>query len=518
MPTRPAGRREAGRHMANYHTNLFVVAASERDMLKVLRLCARNLLAYADETKLALEDLEGCESSAELYNQLRGSLEGWYYYALSGASAAPAHDADGPDADQGAGAVTWGVNVSSRAYLADGDDRIANYLSNLLGVPSSEIHVSTAPTARPLSDAAESRFDEYAGTFVLSMTYSTAWEPNSEDIDAFFTLLEPGDYGVAFLDADEGDAYTLVSAFSGLHHGGCGLKDIASPSVDEDRDARDLQKDVEKCVQVRREDIHDLAELAYAVAVCRWPEYESAQHSYCADDYYEHCQDGEEGNFERWYEENFPDYINYEEEYEKLYPGEAKDGSIDLLAKGGRLSASSIEAKRVDWISPSKGDLAQIGRCLAYMVRLLPIHVMLDDENHPVNQDAIASALAGDEVVITSTWLDSRSRAPVELAITTPDGVEYGRLGNGHLWSMTDSGGEMVNSSATIACLLPHLSARVDKVMPIALRSGSARHSIFIVRIELRDGSCDRIEEDARALLALPCGERDGRSSVKRGR
>ena len=504
--------------MANYHTNLFVVAASERDMLKVLRLCARNLLAYADETKLALEDLEGCESSAELYNQLRGSLEGWYYYALSGASAAPAHDADGPDADQGAGAVTWGVNVSSRAYLADGDDRIANYLSNLLGVPSSEIHVSTAPTARPLSDAAESRFDEYAGTFVLSMTYSTAWEPNSEDIDAFFTLLEPGDYGVAFLDADEGDAYTLVSAFSGLHHGGCGLKDIASPSVDEDRDARDLQKDVEKCVQVRREDIHDLAELAYAVAVCRWPEYESAQHSYCTDDYYEHCQDGEEGNFERWYEENFPDYINYEEEYEKLYPGEAKDGSIDLLAKGGRLSASSIEAKRVDWISPSKDDLAQIGRCLAYMVRLLPIHVMLDDENHPVNQDAIASALAGDEVVITSTWLDSRSRAPVELVITTPDGVEYGRLGNGHLWSMTDSGGEMVNSSATIACLLPHLSARVDKVMPIALRSGSARHSIFIVRIELRDGSCDRIEEDARALLALPCGERDGRSSVKRGR
>lgn len=518
MPTRPAGRREAGRHMANYHTNLFVVAASERDMLKVLRLCARNLLAYADETKLALEDLEGCESSAELYNQLRGSLEGWYYYALSGASAAPAHDADGPDADQGAGAVTWGVNVSSRAYLADGDDRIANYLSNLLGVPSSEIHVSTAPTARPLSDAAESRFDEYAGTFVLSMTYSTAWEPNSEDIDAFFTLLEPGDYGVAFLDADEGGAYTLVSAFSGLHHGGCGLKDIASPSVDEDREARDLQKDVEKCVQVRREDIHDLAELAYAVAVCRWPEYESAQHSYCADDYYEHCQDGEEGNFERWYEENFPDYINYEEEYEKLYPGEAKDGSIDLLARGGRLSASSIEAKRVDWISPSKGDLAQIGRCLAYMVRLLPIHVMLDDENHPVNQDAIASALAGDEVVITSTWHDSRSRAPVELAITTPDGVEYGRLGNGHLWSMTDSGGEMVNSSATIACLLPHLLARVDKVMPIALRSGSARHSIFIVRIELRDGSCDRIEEDARALLALPCGERDGRSSVKRGR
>ena len=504
--------------MANYHTNLFVVAASERDMLKVLRLCARNLLAYADETRLALEDLEGCESSAELYNRLRGSLEGWYYYALSGASAAPAHDADGPDADQGAGAVTWGVNVSSRAHLADGDDRIANYLSNLLGVPSSEIHVSTAPTVRPLSDAADSRFDEYAGTFVLSMTYSTAWEPNSGDIDAFFSLLEPGDYGVAFLDADEGDAYTLVSTFSGLHHGGCGLKDIASPSVDEDLEARDLQKDVEKRVQVRREDIHDLVELAYAVAVCRWPEYESAQHSYCADDYYEHCQKGEEGNFEKWYEENFPDDINYEDEYEKLHPGEAKDDSVDPGVRGAWLPASSIEAKRIDWISPSKGDLAQIGRCLAYVVRRLPFHVMLDDVNHAVNQDAIASALAGDEVVITSTWHDSRSRAPVELAIATPDGVEYGRLGDAHLWSMRDAGGEMVNSSATIACLLPYLTARVDKVMPIALRSGNAKHSIFIVRIELRDGSCERIEEDARALLALPCVERNGRSSLKRGR
>lgn len=505
--------------MANYHTNLFVVAASERDMLKVLRLCARNLLAYADETRLALEDLEGCETSAEFYNQLRGKLEGYYTYALSGASRVLAHDGDGQGegARPSTGAVTWGVNEFSRAVLFGGADRIAEHYGELAGIPSSEIRVETAPTARPLSDAAESRFDEYAGTFVLSMTYSTAWEPNSGDIDAFFSLLEPGDYGVAFLDADEGDAYTLVSAFSGLHHGGCGLKDIASPSVDEDRDARDLQKDVEKCVQVRREDIHDLAELAYAVAVCRWPEYESAQHSYCADDYYEHCQDGEEGNFERWYEENFPDYINYEEEYEKLYPGEAKDGSIDLLAKGGRLSASSIEAKRIDWISPSKGDLAQIGRCLAHMVRLLPIHVMLDDVNHAVNQDAIASALAGDEVVITSTWRDSRSRAPVELAITTPDGVEYGRLGNGQLWSMTDSVGEMVNSSATIACLLPHLSARVDKVMPIALRSGHARHSIFIVRIELADGAYERIEEDALALLARRCSERNSRSSVKRG-
>ena len=53
--------------------------------------------------------------------------------------------------------------------------------------------------------------------------------------------------------------------------------------------------------------------------------------------------------------------------------------------------------------------------------------------------------------------------------------------------------------------------------MPIALRSGHARHSIFIVRIELADGAYERIEEDALALLARRCSERNSRSSVKRG-
>lgn len=179
--------------MANFHTNLFVVAANEQDMLKVLKLSARNFAACADTTQFSLENFEQYGSVSALYRQLKGYFEGWYEYALSGVSGGTE-----------TGAVTWGVNELGRKALSGGSERLTSYYRNRTGNPDLEISVVNAPTARPLSDSADVRLDEYAGTFVLSLGYSTAWEPNSGDVDAFFTLLEAGDYGVAFLDADEG--------------------------------------------------------------------------------------------------------------------------------------------------------------------------------------------------------------------------------------------------------------------------------------------------------------------------
>ena len=56
--------------MANYHANLFVVAAAERDMLNVLKLCARNLSACSDMTHFILQNYEQYESPIALYRQL----------------------------------------------------------------------------------------------------------------------------------------------------------------------------------------------------------------------------------------------------------------------------------------------------------------------------------------------------------------------------------------------------------------------------------------------------------------
>lgn len=512
--------------MANFHTNLFVVAANEQDMLKVLKLSARNFAACADTTQFSLENFEQYGSAPALYRQLKEYFEGWYEYALSGVSGGTA-----------TGAVTWGVNELGREALSGGSERLASYFGNLTGNPDIEISVVNAPTARPLSDSADVRLDEYAGTFVLSLGYSTAWEPNSGDVDAFFKLLEAGDYGVAFLDADEGDSYLEVSTFNGLHHGGRTLRDLDSSQKDECRNAGDLEEDAKKYVLIDREDIHDLVELAYSVAVCRWPEYESSRYSSLMDEYYNNLDEGEEDNFDEWYEENYSEDINYEEEYEECRLGRQgtgtkfndplESGSLTILsARSSEQSSSPLEAKRINWIAPKEADLRRIAACLAEVVLRLPVHAMLDDESHEVNQDAIASALAGDEVRITSVWNKSRSVAPVDLMVEGLDGTLFGHLGGDealgyrgaeHLWSKIGPFERMANWSATIACLLPHLTVRVDKAMPIALRSGHAKHSIFIARIELADRAYERIEEDALALLSLPYGERSASSSVKRG-
>lgn len=512
--------------MANFHTNLFVVAANEQDMLKILKLSARNFAACADTTKFSLENFERYDSAPALYRQLKEYFEGWFEYALSGVSGGAE-----------VGSVTWGVNELGREALSGGSERLASYFGNLTGNPDIEISVVNAPTARPLSDSADVRLDEYAGTFVLSLGYSTAWEPNSGDVDAFFKLLEAGDYGVAFLDADEGDSYSEVSTLNGLHHGGQGLKDLDFSKTDECRNAGDLEEDAKKYVLIDREDIHDLVELAYSVAVCRWPEYESSRYSSLMDEYYDNLDEGEEDNFDEWYEDNYSEDINYEEEYEECRLGRQGTGakfddplefgdSTFLSARSSEQSSSPLEAKRINWIAPKEADLKRIAACLAEVVLRLPVHAMLDDENHEVNQGAIALALAGDEVRITSAWNESHRAAPVDLMVESLDGTLFGHLGGNEtlgcmgaefLWSKIGPFEHMVNWSAAIACLLPHLTARVDKAMPIALRTARAKHSIFIVRIELADGAYERIEEDMLALLSRPCSERSASSLVKRG-
>lgn len=187
------------------------------------------------------------------------------------------------------------------------------------------------------------------------------------------------------------------------------------------------------------------------------------------------------------------------------------------MAFDAGLSESSTGPDRIDWIAPKEADMKRAVQRFADMVRRLPMHAMLDYEGHGVNQDAIASALAGDEVLIASAWNDSNPGAPVDLVVESLNGVEFGHLRDSDLWSEDDSCMSAGDMLASVACLLPHLTARVDKVVPIALRHARAQHSIFIVRIELRDGSYERIEEDARALLAQPWDKRDSRSSVKGG-
>lgn len=435
--------------MANFHTNLVVIAADDCDMAGVLGLCARNLAACPERTRFSCPNLGRYESAAALFRLLAGHLEGCCEVALSGVAAR--------DPEAGLG-----------------------------------------PEARPAGDSAAVRLDRYGAALVLSLRYETASGSGTEDLDGFFSLLDAGRYGVAALDADEADGYSTVSVLNGLHPGGGSLRGCGQARVDALVDAAALEEDARRLSGVARDGMADLAELAYAVAVCRWPEYESAQHATRMREYYDRLGEGEADAFDAWYQERFPQEIDYEQAYDR------RCGA----AAGGR------PAGRIDWASPEAADSPRALACLADAVALLPLHALLDYDHHEVNQEAIASVLAGDELVVTSVWGERGASPPVELVVSTPDGEELGHLGAaGELWSRFswDLGTEDV--VAAVACLLPHLTARADKVVPRDLKSRRTPHSTFIVRIDLAAGAHDRMGKEACALLALPCAKR-GRSSV----
>lgn len=451
--------------MANYHTNLLVIAASERDMVKVLKLNVRNFLACAGKTRFALQGLEQYESAPALFGQLEGYFDGFYEVAFSGAASQD---------------------------LREGAD------------------------IQPSGESAQTKLNRYGGAFVLSLQYDGTSESNAADVDDFFSLLETGSYGVARFAAGEVSGYESVSVFNGMHPGGEPLELEKYARICGDVDAGVLEADARRLIEVPRESINDLAELAYAVAVCRWPEYESAQYDVCFRVFHDYQGSDNADDFDEWYQERFPQEIDYEEEYERRWSESSESWSAAEKSFFSMLPSFPIESGRIDWITPAAADLKLVGECLAEMVMRLPIHAMLDCDNYEVNQRAIASALAGDEVRITSSWSCSNFDEPVGLAVESLDGVEFGHLGGGELWSKTDSRAPMKNMLCALACLLPYLTARIDKVMPIALRSGCAQCSIFIVRIELGGGLHERIEEGVRALLSQPCADRGRSSSVKR--
>ena len=245
--------------MANFHTDRLVIAASDEDMQKVLRRFAQNLAANAENTHFDLDSIDGVVSVRDLWRVVRPEIDAYYWLSFAGAPI----ERDVADA----GAEEWGAHQENRAYLSS----IAAAFGSLTPKTDDNVDVafSFAPTARPMSDTADVNIDSYGGNWVLTVSYSTAWEPNSNDLNLFFMGLPEGSYGVAFFDADEYDNFETVNTFCGLHHGRAGMR-AAEIRTDDVVNASELKERKPWLAHVSRSEVSDLAELAEIEAVCGW--------------------------------------------------------------------------------------------------------------------------------------------------------------------------------------------------------------------------------------------------------
>ena len=437
--------------MANFHTNNLVIAASEANMQKVLVRFAQNLAANSDNTGFSISSIEGMTSVSSLYSVICGEIDAYYWLSFCGAPI------DREVAE--AGAESWGAHPENEAYLSSISTASGKLTGGGDGVT---IGISMAPTGRPMSETANVSCTSYGDNWVLKVGYDTAWRANSDDIDLFFMGLPEGDYGVAFLDADEYDNYESVSAFSGLHHGRAGMRE-AEIRRDEVLGIDERKREKKALSMLTRSLVNDLAELADIVGICEWSS---------------------------GWEDDECDSDGCEDECDSFDAFESWDTGIN-------------------WNNPTKNELMQIDNMIVDLMRKFPLVVGSTGAAYEGRERNVERVVPGQPIKLVSDWINPYF-SPVAIQTQTATGE---RLGN-----LDDRGGGMMmgaGSRAALACILPHLRAYADKVEPLMILDARKRNTTLIVRIELTDEPLEHIFEEAHALLGLKSNQRSVSSVVE---
>ena len=288
--------------MANYHTNDLAIAADTENMKNVLLNFAANLAANSEETGFDFHDILGLRSAEGMYRVIESALTCYYWLAFSGA---PVDEDLSSDNSLG-----WESSTSSASGYASQVEALERVFSSRF--QDADFKFGVRPSGRPMSEEASVELSRYGDRWVIQLYYSTAWEPNSSDIDSFFLGLPEGEYGVAFLDADEYDGYETISVFSGVHHGRALLHDAAEEGEDDSIDSHELWELLKKGRAENRDEIDGLAHLAFNCAVSQWNDWGSWEEPY-EDDY---------DDVDSWLEKLNAPLFNWdnpsEEEFEKI--------------------------------------------------------------------------------------------------------------------------------------------------------------------------------------------------------
>ena len=406
--------------MPNFHTNMLAIAANVRDMLAVLRQIATNL-ACAKEADYD-DLLEDARDPGHAFSRLRNGLESWYWLAFM------------PD--------------------------------------------NAVPSGRPLSETGDASLQRFGETYAFSLSYSTAWASNVEDVSALFELLPSGSYGVAFLDGDEYDGYSTINSIAGTLRGGCPLWDLEDP-VDIPSDAEDVVGYARSAAANDLAEEQDLGRVASTVAACLWPDYSSAL-----------GVDSELLREELAYERACSDYQEF---------GMMRFGVSTSFAQPGPA-----------WIVPQEKDFKKIDSAIVSLLARFPFECEVTGqayEGRNANIDLLAPSA---RILLRSNW-NSPYFSPVGIGIFDAKGRSLGNLGG--YFNPSD------DDRTAIACLLPHIQATAEDVSPLAAAlDGRRKMGQFTVHLEIEPIDLARVLGEVHTLLARDVSDRTLESIMEEGR
>lgn len=433
--------------MANYHTNDLAIAADTENMKKVLLNFAANLAANSEETGFDFHDILGLRSAEGMYQAIESALTCYYWLAFSGA---PVDEDLSSDNSLG-----WESSTSSASGYASQVEALERVFSSRF--QDAGFKFGVRPSGRPMSEEASVELSRYGDRWVIQLYYSTAWEPNSSDIDSFFLGLPEGEYGVAFLDADEYDGYETISVFSGVHHGRALLHDAAEEGEDDSIDSHELWELLKKGRAENRDEIDGLAHLAFNCAVSQWNDW---------------------GSWEEPYEDDYDDTDSWLEK---------------------------LNAPLFNWDNPNEDEFEKISDYVIGVLSTFPFECEVTGAKYLGRNQNIEHCISGSEVCLKSDWNSPYFKyAGIELF--DKEGRSLGNVG-GYRNPSEDK-------RAVFACLLPHIRATVVNVETQSSRGDWRKQAHLDVRLELDPIDLPAVLEEMRSLLKLDPEKRSLSSAV----
>ena len=433
--------------MANYHTNDLAIAADTENMKKVLLNFAANLAANSEETGFDFHDILGLRSAEGMYRVIESALTCYYWLAFSGA---PVDEDLSSDNSLG-----WESSTSSASGYASQVEALERVFSSRF--QDAGFKFGVRPSGRPMSEEASVELSRYGDRWVIQLYYSTAWEPNSSDIDSFFLGLPEGEYGVAFLDADEYDGYETISVFSGVHHGRALLHDAAEEGEDDSIDSHELWELLKKSRAENRDEIDGLAHLAFNCAVSQWNDW---------------------GSWEEPYEDDYDDVDSWLEK---------------------------LNAPLFNWDTPNEDEFEKISDYVIGVLSAFPFECEVTGAKYLGRNQNIEHCISGSEVCLKSDWNSPYFKyAGIELF--DKEGRSLGNVG-GYRNPSEDK-------RAVFACLLPHIRATVVNVETQSSRGDWRKQAHLDVRLELDPIDLPAVLEEMRSLLKLDPEKRSLSSAV----
>lgn len=438
--------------MPNFHADMLAIAADEENMKKVLTCFALNLVANQEYTNFDISAIDGLDSIKELYCEVGPVIDTYYMYAF----ASTATEVNVSSTDM---IIGWTSPTSSEnGFLAQVQalqSRSEELSAELPEISNFCIKINN-PGGSPVSDTATLSFDRYGKYWVLTISYDTAWSPNSEDLDKFFMALPTGEYGVAFYDADEGDGYEMISVFSGIHHGSDTMHATEGEREWGIIERKELKGRKAIYDGTSKEGISDLVMLARIGATCHWKEW-----------------GWDEGN-DGYYSEQS---VNF------------RDHSL------------------INWVAPQDKDIQSIDKLLAQAIAAFPWCNRLYSGFSPQGNEAAEYLFPGDSVMITSDWNDFEINGRnVIFNVSDMKGTCIGRLSG---WIQLFDGYENSDSALPLlACLLPYLKTTVYENTPVSLRNKGVEGPNLTIRFDLDSIDFGRLVSEVHELLTKDLCER----------